>query len=89
MFEEDIFIDAEQISLLKNINAIDLDYFGRDDPDTEPYWRDEWDNKQRLPELIRLQIVTNEPEQWPELLIALRTQALQGQPQLTLQTENK
>ena len=89
MFEEDIFTDAEEISLVKNVKAIDLDYFGRDGPDTEPYWRDEWDNKERLPELIRFQVVTDEQDQWPELLIAPRTQVVQGQPQLTVKTEEQ
>ena len=89
MFEKDIFIDAEEITLVKNIKTIDLDYYGRDDLDAEPYWRDEWDNKKRLPELIRFRIVTNQRDPWPELVIALRTQALTGQPQLTLQTEKQ
>ena len=87
MFEDDIFVETEEISLLKNIKAIDLDYFGRDAPDAEPVWRDEWDNKDRLPELMRFQVVADEYNPWPALLIALRSQAVGGQPQLTLRRE--
>lgn len=87
MFEEDIFVDAEEISLLTNIETIDLDYFGRETSDAEATWRDGWDNKQRLPELVRFQLAADRRDPWPELLIALRSQAVRGQPQLTLHLE--
>ena len=84
MFEEDIFVEAEAISLLEDIEAIDLDYFGRDNVDAEPAWHDEWDNKERLPELIRFKIIASEPDSWLPLVIAVRCQAAREQPPLTL-----
>ena len=36
MFGEDIFVKADTVSLLEGVDAIDLDYFGRDTPDAEP-----------------------------------------------------
>ena len=87
LFAEDGFVDAAEIILLKHVAAIDLDYFGRDTPDGEPAWRDNWDNKARLPELMRFQIIAGDPGAWPPLVIALRSQARGGQPQLTLRRE--
>ena len=89
LFDEGIFFNAEEISLLKNIRAIDLDYFGRDSVEAEPSWYDGWDNKERLPELMRFQVVADRHDPWPALLIALRSQAVRGQPQLTLHREEE
>ena len=89
MFEEDIFVDAEHISLLGNIETFDLDYFGRDTPETGPAWHDDWDSMNSLPELIRLSILTYEPDSWPPMVIAVRTHALPGLPQLTLRVEEE
>lgn len=87
MFEEDIFAGAEEISLAGNIGAIDLDYFGQGGADSEPSWRDDWHIRERLPELIRLRIVTGSHYPWPELLIAVRSRADPGQPQLAVYPE--
>ena len=87
MFGEDIFIGAEEISLVRNIGAIDLDYFGQGGADSEPAWRDDWYIRERLPELIRLRIVAGSHNPWPELLIAVRPRADPGQPQLAVYPE--
>ena len=87
LFAEDVFVDAAEIILLKNVETIDLDYFGRDTSDAEPAWSDNWDNKARLPELMRFQVIAGDPGSWPPLVIALRSQAAGGQPQLTLRRE--
>lgn len=87
LFAEDVFVAAEEIILLQHVETIDLDYFGRDTLDAAPAWRDDWDNKGRLPELIRFQVIADAPGSWPPLVIALRSQAVRGQPQLTLHRE--
>ena len=89
MFEEDIFVEAEHIGLLGDIETFDLDYFGRDTPEAEPAWRDEWESRNLLPELIRLSINTYELDSWPPMVIAVRTHALAGLPQLTLRPEEE
>lgn len=87
MFEDDIFVEAEAINLLTQIKGINLDYFGQDASNAAPAWYDEWNNEARLPELIRFQIITDPDNPWPELLIALRSQGVLGQPPLTLPRE--
>ena len=88
IFEEDIFVEAETVCLLEGIEAINLDYFGRDTPDAEPAWHNEWISRSLLPELIRLSIQADEPGSWPPMVIAVRSQAVRGLPQLTLRRED-
>lgn len=87
MFEENIFVEAEHIRLIGDIETFDLDFFGRYTPEAEPAWHDEWESRNLLPELIRLSIHTYEPDSWPPMVIAVRTHALPGLPQLTLHPE--
>ena len=87
MFEEDVFVETEQISLLMDMETIDLDYYGRNTPDTEPAWHDNWDNETFLPELIRLTIHAYEFSTWPSMVIAVRARAVRGLPQLTLRRD--
>ena len=87
MFKEDIFIDADEISLLKNIKEVDLDYFGQDDSNIAPAWRDDWYIKKRLPDLIRVRIDADSRAQWPELVISVRARVDPKQPQLALYPE--
>ena len=89
MFEVDIFVEAEAINLLTKIKGINLEYFGQDTPNADPAWYDEWNNGARLPELIRFQVITDPDNPWPELLIALRSQGVLGQPPLTLPREEE
>ncbi|MCY3751505.1 MAG: prepilin-type N-terminal cleavage/methylation domain-containing protein [Gammaproteobacteria bacterium] len=87
MFGGDIFTGAEEISLARNIGAIGLDYFGQGGADSAPAWRDDWHIRERLPELVRVRIVSDSHSPWPELLIAVRSRADPGQPQLALYPE--
>ena len=89
MFDEDVFVEAKQISLLMDIETIDLNYYGRNTPGTEPAWHDDWDDEAFLPELIRLTVHAYEPGTWPPMVIAVRSGAVQGLPQLTLRREEE
>ncbi len=71
MLEEDIFDDAEKVTLLEDIEGIALDYFGHNAPNTEPAWHDEWGDAARLPTLIRLRITANAGA-WAPLVVAVR-----------------
>lgn len=89
LFGEDIFVEADTVGLLEGMEAIDLDYFGRDTLDAEPAWHDEWDDETLLllPELIRFKVITGVPGAWPPMVIAVRSQAVRGQAALTLHGE--
>ena len=75
----------EQITLLENIDNIELAYFGREKLDEDPVWRDEWKNDELLPLLISLKIHTVEGSpDWPEIKIPLHSNFIKGQAQYIL-----
>jgi general secretion pathway protein J len=77
--------DTDNEVLLKNINSIQISYYGNLQVNDLPGWHDDWESKDRLPELVKLQITsTNQRRYWPEMLIPIYAQAMKGQSQLTL-----
>lgn len=77
--------DIEQVTLLENIDSIELSYFGREKIDEDPVWRDEWKNDEFLPLLISLKIHTVEGNRdWPEIKIPLHSNFIKGQAQYIL-----
>lgn len=70
------FRDADRSVLADGIAKIAIGYYGRD-PGTlanaaEPTWRDHWDDPQRLPLLIRIDVTPLSGEAWPRLVVAPR-----------------
>ena len=69
------FRDAERSVLADDIAELKVGYFGRDaraaDVDT-PTWRDRWDDKQRLPLLVRLDVKPVKGAAWPTLVVEPR-----------------
>ena len=69
------FRDAERSVLAQDIAEMRIGYFGRDkdaNDANEPTWRDRWDDAQRLPLLIRVDIVPKRGAAWPTLIVAPR-----------------
>lgn len=65
------FREAERTVLAARIAEIRLGYFGHD-PDASdsetPTWHDRWDDKQRLPMLIRIDVQPERGPAWPTLV---------------------
>ena len=58
-----------------DIAEMRIGYFGREPAPTtrdEPTWRDRWDDPQRLPLLIRIDVVPKRGPPWPTLIVAPR-----------------
>ena len=66
------FSNAETTVLAENISELELAYLGRDDPNTDPYWRDDWRDGARMPEAIRVRVKPVAGTTWPEMIIPLR-----------------
>ena len=69
------FNDAERSILAQDIAELKLAYFGRDkdaNDANDPTWRDRWDDPQRLPLLIRIEVVPKKGAAWPALIVAPR-----------------
>jgi len=73
--EEPGFNGADRSILAEGIGELRISYFGRDagvaDTQTPP-WRDRWDDKQRLPLLIRIEVLPEKGGAWPSLVIESR-----------------
>lgn len=69
------FRDPESSTLARGITELKLAYFGRD-PDatdaSDPSWRDHWDDKQRIPDLIRIDVTPKTGPAWPSLIVEPR-----------------
>ena len=66
------FRDAERAVLAEGIEALKIGYYGRDAGAAEtdaPSWRDRWDDRQRLPLLVRIDVTPRKGLPWPQLLV--------------------
>ena len=73
--EHPTFTDAERSVLAEGIAELSISYFGRDanaaDVDT-PTWRDRWDDRQRLPLLVKIEVKPVKGPAWPPLVVEPR-----------------
>jgi general secretion pathway protein J len=69
------FHEADRSVLAQDIASLKIGYFGRDaganDADS-PTWRDRWDDPQRLPLMIRIEIEPKHGAAWPPLIVSPR-----------------
>jgi general secretion pathway protein J len=81
--QEPEFRDVERSVLADDIEELRIGYFGRDagasDADA-PTWRDRWDDRQRLPLLVRLDVKPVKGAAWPTLLVEPRRSPEAGCP---------
>ena len=77
------FADAERSVLADDIAELKIGYFGRD-PNTadasDPTWRDRWEDRQRLPLLMRLDVKPVKGMPWPTLVVEPRRSPEAGCP---------
>jgi len=69
------FADADRSVLADDIKEIKLGYYGISNDasmDEAPTWRDQWDDMQLLPQLIRVDVTPDKGPAWPTLVIAPR-----------------
>ena len=75
------FHDADRSVLAEDIASLKVGYFGRDagakDADA-PTRRDRWDDPQRLPLMIRIEIEPKRGAAWPPLIVSPREAAEAG-----------
>jgi general secretion pathway protein J len=72
--DEPNFRDGARSVLAEGIKELKIGYFGRDagNLDADPTWRDKWDDKQRLPLLVRIDVAPEKGPAWPQLVIEPR-----------------
>lgn len=75
------FGGADFSVLADAIASVRFGYFGRDPGSADsvtPTWRDRWDDPQRLPDLIRVDVKPVKGEPWPTLIVEPRVAAEAG-----------
>ncbi len=69
------FADAEHSVLADDIKELKFSYYGVGTGagvDEAPTWRDQWDDQQLLPQLIRVDVTPEKGSAWPTMVIAPR-----------------
>jgi len=69
------FGGADSTVLADGISSVRFGYFGRDPGSADsvaPTWRDRWDDPQRLPDLIRVDVTPANGAPWPTLVVEPR-----------------
>lgn len=64
--------DSKEVVLIDRIILAEFGFFGAADQDTQPRWRDRWQDASKLPLLVRVHITfpPDDRRKWPELVIA-------------------
>lgn len=62
---------GEKSVLADHIEKMSISYFGAVTPASEPGWQEKWDDPQRLPLLVRIQVKLNNGHDWPDLTVPL------------------
>lgn len=65
--------EAKPKVLVKAVREMTFSYFGTEADTEEPAWHDQWLHQKAPPELIRLRLVMENGETWPEIIAAPRT----------------
>jgi len=67
--------EAEPKVLIKAVKGMTFAYFGAQTDTEEPTWHDQWLHQKAPPDLIRLQLIMENGETWPDIVAAPRTRA--------------
>jgi general secretion pathway protein J len=62
----------EEVSLIKNVTHFSMSYFGPDDVGGESLWQETWQEKEALPQLIKIKIELENNIYWPEMIFELK-----------------
>jgi general secretion pathway protein J len=64
--------EQEEEVLLENVKKFELEYFDKETPGSDGEWVDSWQEKGRLPALIKIKIVLKDHGYWPEMVFDLK-----------------
>lgn len=62
---------GEKSVLADHVENMSLAYFGAATAESEPGWQEKWDEPQRLPLLVRIQVKLTDGRDWPYLVVPL------------------
>jgi general secretion pathway protein J len=62
---------GEKSVLADHVEKLSISYFGAATLESEPVWQEKWDDPQRLPLLVRIQVKLSDGRDWPDLAVPL------------------
>ncbi len=75
------FKDAKFSVLADRVRSINIEYYGLEKDaalEDEPRWRKDWDNPQRLPDMVRIDVTLENGVAWPTFFVELRKSEAAG-----------
>jgi general secretion pathway protein J len=60
---------GEKTVLADQVKNMAITYFGAANPEEDPDWQDKWDDPQRLPLMVRIQVELTDGRSWPDLVV--------------------
>jgi general secretion pathway protein J len=66
--------DEKPVDLMQGVSKVELNYFGRLERGQPARWYSDWQDRQYLPDLIRVR-VTRGDQTWPELVVATKVRS--------------
>jgi general secretion pathway protein J len=70
--EEASFDGADVSVLAPDVESVRIRYFGREADNQDPRWFDRWNDRQRLPLLVRIDVLPRGAPAWPAIVVEPR-----------------
>lgn len=65
-------LHSEKVTLIKHVSEFTMTYFGSEDGTSEGSWQPLWQDRESLPQLVRITIGLESGIFWPDMVIALK-----------------
>ncbi|MGR9115825.1 MAG: prepilin-type N-terminal cleavage/methylation domain-containing protein [Gammaproteobacteria bacterium] len=65
--------EPEEEFLLADVRNFQLAYFGLDESTGDSFWQDNWQDRNKLPALVKITITRSDEIFWPDMVIAVKT----------------
>ncbi|MEO1924433.1 MAG: prepilin-type N-terminal cleavage/methylation domain-containing protein [Gammaproteobacteria bacterium] len=62
----------EEVTLITQVTGLNINYFVRETANEDGTWEDSWQEKQFMPQLVKIKIELKDNRYWPEFVIPLK-----------------
>jgi general secretion pathway protein J len=70
----------EEVTLLLHVSNFSLSYYSLDNLQTEGIWQEDWLEQETQPRLVKIKIVRDDGSFWPEMVVELKSEPIQSNP---------
>jgi general secretion pathway protein J len=79
----------EEVTLLRHVSKFSLTYFGLVDSQNEGIWQEDWLGQEAQPRLVKIKIERDDGSFWPEMVVELKSDPIQSNPDDQTLDDNK